>query len=221
MTAPADAAAYEQWYHAPRGAWISRTEFHLMMRLLRPVAGATLLEVGSGTGHFSRLFASAGLQVTGLDPDRAMLDYACRAGGGIDYAEGSVLALPFPDRAFDYVTAVTSLCFVSDPQRALAEMWRVCRRTLVLGLLNRHSLLFGQHQGRGSYQGARWDTAADARSWTVDLHPAPRVVVRSAVFFPGGGAAARVAELLLPGAITMGGFLAVALHPFTDAVHGE
>ena len=221
MTVPTDAAAYEQWYHAPRGAWISRTEFHLMMRLLRPVAGATLLDVGSGTGHFSRLFASAGLQVMGLDPDRAMLDYARRAGGGVDYAEGSVLALPFPDRAFDHVTAVTSLCFVADQQRALSEMWRVCRRTLVLGLLNRHSLLFRQHQGRGSYREARWDTAADARSWTRDLHPAPRVVARSAVFFPGGGAMARVAELLVPGALTAGGFLAVALYPASDEVHDE
>ena len=67
---------YEAWYETARGHWIAQREFDLMMRLLRPPAGSTLLDVGCGTGHFTRRFAAAGLHVTGLDPDAAMLDYA-------------------------------------------------------------------------------------------------------------------------------------------------
>jgi len=202
---------YEAWYQTARGSWIAGHEFGLMRRLLDPLAGATLLDVGCGTGHFSRRFAAAGLRVTGLDPDPAMLDYARGLGGGVDYLRGTATALPLADDAYDYVTAVTSLCFVADWSRALREMWRVARRAVLLGLLNRRSLLYRQKHGRGAYRGARWDTAAEAGSWMQSLEPAPRVTARSAIFLPGGGLIARVSEVILPSGLLWGGFLAVNL----------
>lgn len=183
-----------------------------MRRILNPPAGATLLDVGCGTGHFSRRFAADGLRVTGLDPDAAMLDYARELGSGIDCVRGTAMALPLPDGAYDYVTAVASLCFIADAQRALQEMWRVSRRAVLLGLLNRHSLLYRQKHGRGAYHGARWDTPADVRRWVRSLEPAPRITVRSAIFLPGGGVFARAAEAIMPGVLPWGAFLAVVLH---------
>jgi ubiquinone/menaquinone biosynthesis C-methylase UbiE len=150
-----NAGEYEAWYQTARGRWIAGREFDLMRRLLNPPAGATLLDVGCGTGHFSRRFAGAGLRVTGLDPDPAMLEYARRLDGGVDYLRGTAKALPLPDDAYDYVTAVTSLCFITDAPGALREMWRVARRAVLLGLLNRRSLLYHQKHGRGTYRGAR------------------------------------------------------------------
>ncbi len=202
---------YEAWYQTARGSWIAGREFDLMRRLLDPPAGATLLDVGCGTGHFSRRFAAANLRVVGLDPDAAMLDYARGLGGGVDYLRGAATALPLADDAYDYVTAVTSLCFVADSSRALREMWRVARRAVLLGLLNRRSLLYRQKHGRGAYRGARWDTAAEARSWMQPLEPAPRVTACSAIFLPGGGLIARVSEVILPSGLLWGGFLAVNL----------
>ena len=61
-----DPAAYEAWYHTARGAWIGNLEFRLLMRLLRPGPSATLLDVGSGTGYFSRRFAVSPVPVYGL-----------------------------------------------------------------------------------------------------------------------------------------------------------
>lgn len=202
---------YEAWYETARGRWIAGREFGLMLRLLAPPAGATLLDVGCGTGHFSRRFAAAGLRVTGLDPDPAMLDYARRLGGGVDYLRGTATTLPLPDEAYDFVTAVTSLCFIADAMGALREMWRVARRTVLLGLLNRHSLLYRQKRDRGGYRGARWDRPEEARRWTRQLEPAPRVLIRSAIFLPGGGALACAAEAILPGTLPWGGFLAIVL----------
>jgi len=213
---------YEAWYETARGSWIAGREFDLMMRLLEPPVGSTLLDIGCGTGHFSRRFAAAGLRVTGLDPDPAMLEYARNLGGGVDYLRGTATALPLPDGAYDCVTAVTSLCFITDTPGALREMWRVARCAVLLGLLNRHSLLHRQKRGRGAYRGARWDTAAEARHWARQLEPAPQVTMRSAIFLPGGGAFAHAAEAVLPGTLPWGAFLAVLLRkPDNGKITGD
>jgi SAM-dependent methyltransferase len=209
---------YEAWYDTARGSWIAGHEFDLMMRLLAPSTGSTLLDVGCGTGHFSRRFAAAGLRVTGLDPDPAMLDYA-RGLGGASYLLGTGTALPFDDNSHDYVTAVTSLCFIADAPGALREMWRVARRAVLLGLLNRRSLLYRQKHGHGGYRGARWDAPTDVRRWLQSLAPAPRVTMRSAIFLPGGGALARAVEAALPGVLPWGGFLAVLLRKPDHRTH--
>jgi len=210
MAAATDPATYEAWYHTPCGAWIGERESSLLLALMRPARGQTLLDVGCGTGYFSRRFAAAGLVVTGIDPDPAMVQYASLQAGAVNYLEADVRALPFANRRFDYCTAVTSLCFVDEPRQALAEMWRVSRRGVALGLLNRHSLLYRAKQGRGGYQGARWDTWRSVRRWLAQL--APPVAghwQKTAVFFRGGGRLARVAEPLLGGSLPWGGFLAV------------
>lgn len=127
--------------------------------------------------------------------------------------QGSALELPFSDEAFDYTVAVTSLCFIDDPLQVLREMWRVTRHSLVLGLLNRNSLLHWKKQGQGSYLGARWDTAAEVqKEWIPEITPAPRkATVRSAIFLPQGTRIAQWSEQWLPRALLWGGFLAVGL----------
>lgn len=206
------AERYEAWYRTPRGRWVADTEFELMLRLLGAQAGASLLDVGSGTGQFSRRFAEAGLAVVSLDPAEDMLAVARRHAPELPYVRGTALSLPFRDQAFDYVAAVTSLCFVEPPMDALAEIWRVCRRGAILGLLNRRSLLYLFKHDRGGYRGARWDRPGAAARWCATLDPPPRVQTASGVFLPGGGWLARRLEHRMPASLPWGGFLAVALH---------
>lgn len=217
MAGAADAAErYDAWYATPRGRWIAETECALMLRLLQPRPGASLLDVGSGTGQFSRRFAEAGLAVVSLDPAEAMLAVARRHAPELPQVRGTALSLPFRDGTFDYVAAVTSLCFVEPPARALAELWRVSRRGVVLGLLNRRSLLYRFKHGRGAYRGARWDRLSAVRRWCADLEPQPHIAYSSGVFFPGGGWLARRLEDALPASLPWGGFLAVALQRSAD-----
>ena len=53
-------AEYDAWYDSPRGRWIGETEFRLLQRLLALRPGETLLDVGCGSGWFTRRFAAAG-----------------------------------------------------------------------------------------------------------------------------------------------------------------
>lgn len=209
----ADPAVYDAWYRTPRGRWIGGTEFSLLMSLLSPMTGAALLDVGCGTGWFSRRFAAAGLRVTGIDRDDAAIAFAgAHSGADIFYISGSALSLPLPDRSFDYCAAITSLCFIPEPAAAIREMWRVTRKTLVLGLLHRHSMLYRQKQGQGSYAGARWDTVRDVRDWIEGLPAVACTKVRYGIFLSGGNRLARLAENILPHWLPVGGFLAVALY---------
>ncbi|VAW75932.1 hypothetical protein MNBD_GAMMA15-949 [hydrothermal vent metagenome] len=210
MAAMTDPAAYEAWYHTPRGRWIGQQEFSLLIKLVQPVNGQSLLDVGSGTGYFSRAFAEAGLKVTGIDPDTDMIHYAQAQTGTVDYLQGDARHLPFADNSFDYCTAVTSLCFVDQPVKALAEMWRVSRQGIVLGLLNRNSLLYRSKHNSGSYRGARWDRWTEVEQWVAQLTPVSiEHRHKTAISLPNGGSLSRLAEQLLPGRLPWGGFIAV------------
>lgn len=206
-----DPANYHAWYETPRGAWIGTREAELMLELMKPNRDEGLLDVGCGTGWFSVGFAQAGLQVTGLDPDRAVLDFARQRYPTIRWVEGRGERLPFADGSFDHAAAVTSLCFVQDPPAVLREMWRISRRSVVLGLLHRPSLLWLAKQGRGGYRGARWDGRADVRRWVNTLKPKPTVQMVWAVFLPPGGHVSRLLEASLPSRLPLGGFMAVVL----------
>jgi SAM-dependent methyltransferase len=207
----ADPAAYHAWYETQRGAWIAKRELDLMLALLRPQRTQRLLDVGCGTGWFSSRFADIRLRVTGLDPDPAALRFARQRDGRIAFVEGWAEALPFGDGVFDHAASVTSLCFVADPAQALRELWRVSRRSVVLGLLHRRSLLWRAKHEQGGYHGARWDLLGEVRGWAKGLEPAPETRSGWAVFLPSGGPIAQRIEGILPRQLPLGGFMVVCL----------
>lgn len=204
---------YDAWYRTARGAWIGEIEYRLLRALLAPAPGETLLDVGCGTGYFTRRFALAGNAVTGLDSDSSMLRFA-RAHSAKDerYVLGDARALPFKDREFDCCVSVTALCFIREQAAALAEMFRVTRRIVVLGLLNRWSVLYlqkGRHGGSGAYRGAHWHSTREVRE-LFSRRPGAQPELRFGVFLPSGGLLARAVELAAPACMPLGGFLAVA-----------
>ena len=206
-----DPALYDAWYRTPRGRWIGECEFELLNRALAPRPGETLLDVGCGTGHFTRLFAQrTGVEVVGLDPNLDWLAFA-RSAGTAACVAGRAERLPFRDASFDVAIAVTSLCFVAAEREALREIVRVTRRRIAVGLLNRHSLLYrqkGRGGGSGAYRGAHWHTpeAACALFDGLRVHG---VALRTGVFLPDAGLVARALERVAPRRLLLGAFLLV------------
>jgi len=95
-------------------------------------AGQRVLDVATGTGVIARLAArrvTPGGAVTGLDLNEGMLKAARQfplpPGVTIDWRQGSALALPFSDGAFDVVLCQQGLQFFPDRVKALREMHRV------------------------------------------------------------------------------------------------
>jgi ubiquinone/menaquinone biosynthesis C-methylase UbiE len=207
------AEQYDAWHDTPRGRWIGELEWTAVRNALRLQPSDTVLDVGCGTGWFTRRAESVATRVVGLDIDRASLDFARRKGAGrADYVTGDATCLPFADAAFDKVMSIAALCFVSDWPRAIAEIARVCRDHFAIGLLNRHSLLYlrkGQHGGIGAYAGAHWHTKAELEASMRALQ-FTRWRISYGVFAASGGTAARLVERAAPETLPFGSFLLLA-----------
>ena len=210
---PMHAKEYDSWYETTRGQWIGQREYALVCDALRVRAGRSLLDVGCGTGWFTRKFSGEQkMHVTGVDIDQERLDFGRSKDPLSLYVRGDALCLPFPDNAFDCAVSITALPFVADWPRALGELVRVSGDRFVLGLLNRNSLLWrqkGQGDGTGAYRGAHWHSAGEIASVLAAL-PVSNVSMRSCVFVPSGGVLARVVETLIPRWMLCGAFLVVS-----------
>ncbi len=101
------------------------------LAMLPPVAGLTGLDIGCGEGHNTRLLARRGAAMTGLDIAGRFLRHARRAEMetrlGVSYVRASGLDMPFPDAAFDFITAFMSLMDMPEAPRVLAEAHRVLK----------------------------------------------------------------------------------------------
>jgi len=98
--------------------------------------GKTFLDIGCGTGHFSRVMISHGYMVFGSDLSTAMLKEAKRRNGG-RYFLCDAHELSHYDHSFDVVGTFTLLEFVENPQGVVAEMIRVSRKIVLIAFLNK------------------------------------------------------------------------------------
>lgn len=93
--------------------------------------GARVLDMGCGAGRIALPMAAAGLVVTGVDSDAAMLAEASRnaaaAGLDLEAIHGDITAMPLPDDHFNAVLSINVLHLVPAWQQALAEAMRVMR----------------------------------------------------------------------------------------------
>jgi len=98
----------------------------------------TALDVGCGEGRFCRMLKAHGLDCTGIDPTRALINRARELDHDSAYIEVSGEALPFDDASFDLVVSYLSLIDMPEITAPIAEMARVLKPggTLLIANLN-------------------------------------------------------------------------------------
>ena len=137
MTPGAETATYTHGHHASvlrSHTWrTAENSAAYLLPHLRP--GQAVLDVGCGPGTITVDLAAlvAPGRVVGLDYSANILEQARQAAADagradqIEFAQGDVHALDFPDDTFDVVHAHQVLQHVGDPVTALREMRRVCK----------------------------------------------------------------------------------------------
>jgi ubiquinone/menaquinone biosynthesis C-methylase UbiE len=128
---------YDRWFATPVGRAVLKYESALVLDLLRPAVGERILDAGSGTGIFTRMFLNRGVAVVALDISLPMLRRALDA-LHIPGIVADMTRLPFADRVFDKTVSVAALEFIRDEKRAVDELFRVTKTggVVVVATLN-------------------------------------------------------------------------------------
>ena len=131
---------YDEWFRTPVGTLVKRYESALLLDLLQPSPGETILDVGCGTGIFTLDVLKLGPSVVGLEISLPMLMRARQKTGDSPFrpVTADMLSLPFANDVFDKTVSMTALEFVENAQNAIRELFRVTRKggTVVVTTLN-------------------------------------------------------------------------------------
>ena len=113
--------------------------------LLGDLRGHHVIDLGCGTGRWSRFAVQQGAAVVGVDFAGNMLDRAkfTLAGTAARLVQADLARpLPFKDRCFDRVISGLVLEHIADPEALFAEARRVCGSTGRLYFSTMHPALF-------------------------------------------------------------------------------
>jgi SAM-dependent methyltransferase len=97
-------------------------------------SGATVVDVGAGTGKLTRLLVPTGARVIAVEPLPEMRAKLVELVPDAEALEGTAESLPLPDRFADAVTVAQAFHWF-DPPHALPELYRVLRPGGVLVLV--------------------------------------------------------------------------------------
>jgi trans-aconitate methyltransferase len=95
-----------------------------VVKLLAPVSGERVLDLGCGDGFLTARLAALGCQVLGVDSSEAQVEAARKA--GVSARVMAAEALEF-DGEFDAVFSNATLHWVKDADRAIACVWRALK----------------------------------------------------------------------------------------------
>lgn len=93
---------------------------------LLPDGDVDVVDVGAGTGLFTRLLVERGLRVVAVEPDERMLEVLKQQTPAVPTVLAAAEDMPLPDASADAVLAATAWHWF-DPERAPLEIARVLR----------------------------------------------------------------------------------------------
>ena len=89
--------------------------------------GKKVLDVGCGTGRNTIRLAEAGVDITGMDICKEMLEKLNRKKPGIKTKLGDILEIPYEDESFDAVICNLVFVHLKNPVLAIREIYRVLK----------------------------------------------------------------------------------------------
>ncbi len=188
---PLRAVAEDRWLETETGRYIFSRQEKLILDLVSPAAGESLLDVGCKTGNYLRLFQQKKCNLTGLDASADALKLARnKLGSQCDLIQSTTSDLPFSDNEFDIVTLINSLYSSDDAQKVIAEAVRVSRNRVFIGFFNKYSFAGTGHTVRKLFgfpvaSSVRFFTIGEMQSIIRETMAIPSVSWGSVICLPG------------------------------------
>jgi 2-polyprenyl-3-methyl-5-hydroxy-6-metoxy-1,4-benzoquinol methylase len=159
---------YAARFAGPHGAWMLSVQEGVTLDLLRPASVRTVLDVGGGHGQLAGPLAAAGYEVTvlGSGPVCARRIQPLLDTGKARFVVGNVIALPFPDRAFDAVLCFRLVTHCTRWPELMRELCRVAGRCVVVDYPTSQSL----NAIAPALFGAKKKFEKNTRTWTLFRH---------------------------------------------------
>jgi 2-polyprenyl-3-methyl-5-hydroxy-6-metoxy-1,4-benzoquinol methylase len=126
--------AYASRFAGPIGAWLLKIQSDATLKMLRAYPNASVLEVGGGHGQLTPGLIAAGHPVTVVGSDESCEKRIRQwvEAGQCNFQVGNVLALPYPDNAFDVVISYRFLAHVDQWQAFVKELSRVSKTAVLV-----------------------------------------------------------------------------------------
>jgi ubiquinone/menaquinone biosynthesis C-methylase UbiE len=122
-------------FSGPIGTLVAEAQEQVILSFLPDLVGASVLDVGTGTGRGAISLARRGARVTGIDASTQMLDLARQRARdeslSIEFTQGDAHRLDFEDGSFDVAVSLRVLMHTPDWRRCLAELCRVARERVL------------------------------------------------------------------------------------------
>ncbi|HSL88383.1 MAG TPA: class I SAM-dependent methyltransferase [Ignavibacteriaceae bacterium] len=157
---------YENWFK--ENELVFQSEL-LALKQVIPV-GKEGVEIGIGSGIFAEK-----LNIKfGIDPSEKMLNYATQR--NLTVKKGFAENLPYPDKSFDFVTFITSICFVDNPEKALKEAHRIIKDkgNLIIAFIDKESSLGKslelEKEDSKFYRHAKFYSVSELTSMIINNH---------------------------------------------------
>lgn len=108
----------DHWWYIGRKFLLCRLKKHLNIQ------NALILDAGCGTGFAGRILADIG-DVISMDSSVYALSNSAI---DLNKCAASITNMPFADQTYDLITAMDVLEHLDDDQKAIAEMYRICKK---------------------------------------------------------------------------------------------
>jgi ubiquinone/menaquinone biosynthesis C-methylase UbiE len=105
-----------------------------LAHVLKIAAGSRVVELGAGTGKFTKALLTTGAEIVAVEPVEAMRRKLAEQLPGLPVVDGTAEAIPLPDASVDAVVAAQAFHWFRG-EEALAEIHRVLKPGGGLGLI--------------------------------------------------------------------------------------
>ena len=160
---------YDSYYETVLGQQVDQVEKQLIWKyMIHMTLEKPVLEIGCGTGHWTKFFKQKGLQIYAIDISEKMLKVALKKNPeGIQFEKMSVEDLRYKDHYFENIISIASLEFVDNMDQAFYEIFRVLKPggIFLVGCLNALSEIGQQKENIDIYRNAYFFTPDELKEW--------------------------------------------------------